>query len=495
MLRAGSVTRNYYRPRISTRTGEIVVAEQLGDRWRVARVSPETGELRYADPDDGVNRYDATYDADGVSIITTSERSGFMNLERLAPDSSAPVSITRLAGAAVAADVAPDSAVWFLDLKSYGFDLRRLGRDTAAIASALPSVVIGDTLSSVLPPRRASSTDTLGARPRAATPTEQPYGLGPSRIRYVPSASSGYGGTTTSLAIVRSDPVGRLGASIMGSVGAASLPAGAVLALTSRVNRTVVGLSAWTSHEAPSRQFADARELGLDLSRFGGALRLDRRLVRASGEMNTTLALLAERQRAAEMSDANRTAAVGSFVGTLRNSDEDVRYLLQLSALGEVGSTAGGRYGRHRSELLFGTARGYRPLVTARFAYGTIGSGNGSTRERFVVGGFRSPLVDPLFDARRVDEPAYPLGSASGSTFASYRLGMPLEALELFYSGVTVDFFQQQLRSYGVELRQRVPAVAALGTPEVDVVTGIARARDFPVQRNWRYYVSFSLKP
>ena len=53
--------------------------------------------------------------------------------------------------------------------------------------------------------------------------------------------------------------------------------------------------------------------------------------------------------------------------------------------------------------------------------------------------------------------------------------------MELFYSGVSVDLFQTQLRSYGAELRQRLPAVAALGTPEVDVVTGFARARDEPV--------------
>ncbi|MDB4884097.1 MAG: hypothetical protein JWL95_2863, partial [Gemmatimonadetes bacterium] len=112
-----------------------------------------------------------------------------------------------------------------------------------------------------------------------------------------------------------------------------------------------------------------------------------------------------------------------------------------------------------------------------------------------VVGGFRSPLVEPLFDARRVDAPAYPLGSASGSTFASYRVGVPFDPVELFYSGVSVDFFQAQLRSYGAELRQRIPAVAALGTPEVDVVTGIARARDEPVHGNWRYYVSLALRP
>src|SRR5207253_2540845 len=79
----GSVTRNYYRPRVSKRTGEIVVAQQSGDRWRIVRVNATDGSLRYADPDDGVTRYDATYASDGRTIITTSEAGGIANLERL----------------------------------------------------------------------------------------------------------------------------------------------------------------------------------------------------------------------------------------------------------------------------------------------------------------------------------------------------------------------------------------------------------------------------
>jgi Tol biopolymer transport system component len=495
VLRPGSVARNYYRPRVSHTTGEIVVAEQFGDRWRIARVSSETGELRYADPDDGVNRYDATFDVDGVSIVATSERGGFMNLERLSTNGGEPMLLTRLTGAAVAADVAPDSTLWFLSLQSSGYDLRRLRPDTAQIVSTLPSIRDGDALSSVLPPHRALTSDTASRAARAPRPAERSYGIGPSRVRYLPGAATGFGGTTTTLSIVRSDPVGRLGVSVTGAVGPAALPAGGSVTLTSRAKRTVVGLSGWSSHEAPSRELTTALDAGLDLSRLGAALRLDRTMVMSAGELTSTIAVLSEWQRPTSLSYATRTAGVTSLVGTLRQSDEDVRYVLQLSALGELGNTAGGRYARQRSSLLFGTARGFRSLATARFAYGTIGMGDGKERESYVVGGFRSALVEPLFDARRVDAPAYPLGSATGANFASYRVGLPIEPIEIFYSGVTTDFFQTQLRAYGAEFRQRVPAVAALGTPEVDVVTGFARARDEPVRGNWRYYVSFALRP
>ncbi|HEU4721123.1 MAG TPA: hypothetical protein VFS59_07140 [Gemmatimonadaceae bacterium] len=495
VLRAGSVTRNYYRPRISKKTGEIVVAEQLGDRWRIARVSA-AGDLQYADPDDGANRYDATYEADGVTIVTTAERDGFVNLERLPSDGGAPIALTRVTGAAVAADIAPDGAVWFLNLQASGYDLRRVHPDSVRIDTPLPSVVVGDTLSSVLPPRRRARVDTAATVPSAATArAEGRYFFGPTRFRYVPSATSGFGGTTTTLAIVRSDPVGRLGVQLLGAAGTAALPAGGAITITSRARRTAVNVSGWYSREAPSRELSAALDAGLDLVRGGGALRLDRRRTRANGELTGSLAILGEVQRPTSFEEVIRRSAVATFGATLRQMDEDVRYVMALDGLGEYGMTDEGRYARQRSALLFGTARADRSLLTARLAYGTVGEGEGALRERYVVGGFRSPLIDPIYDARRVEAPAYPLGSSLGTTFASYRLGIPFDPFEAFYSGVTTDFFQSQLRSYGIELRERVPAIAALGTPEVNVVTGFARAQDEPVRGKWRYYVSLALRP
>ncbi|MEP6622728.1 MAG: hypothetical protein ABJE47_25630, partial [bacterium] len=123
VLRAGSPSRNYYRPRVSRRTGQIAVAEQNGDRWRIARVSAETGELAYADPDDGVTRYDAAFDVDGRTIIATSEAGGIANLERLDVLDAHATRLTSVTGAAVAGDVAPDGTLWFLSLTASGYDL------------------------------------------------------------------------------------------------------------------------------------------------------------------------------------------------------------------------------------------------------------------------------------------------------------------------------------------------------------------------------------
>jgi hypothetical protein len=144
---------------------------------------------------------------------------------------------------------------------------------------------------------------------------------------------------------------------------------------------------------------------------------------------------------------------------------------------------------------LFGTARTDRSLFTTQLAYGTVGGGDGAGRERYVVGGFRSPHIDPLYDARRIEAPAYPAGSSEGATFASYRIGIPVDPVEAFYAGATTDFFQTQRRSYGIEVRRRIPAIAALGTPEANALAGFARAQDDPVRGDWRFYLSVAFRP
>ncbi|HET9011997.1 MAG TPA: hypothetical protein VFN38_09300, partial [Gemmatimonadaceae bacterium] len=249
------------------------------------------------------------------------------------------------------------------------------------------------------------------------------------------------------------------------------------------------------SHEAPSRELGAAAAEGLDLSRGGGALRAEATRIGDGRDITGTFAVLLEQQRPSGLPSATRSAVLGGFHTTLRQRDDDVRYEERLAFLSETGRTRDGAYVRQRVALIIGTAARTRPLTTVRLSYGSIGGGDGSATERFVVGGFDSPLVDSLYDARRVEAPAYPLASATGSTFSAYRAGIPLAPVELFYSGVSTDSFRHPLRSFGAELRQRLPAIAALGTPAVDVLTGVARAVDEPVKGAWRYYVTLAIRP
>ncbi|MDQ6634729.1 MAG: hypothetical protein M3Z10_08230 [Gemmatimonadota bacterium] len=496
VLRSGSVTRNYYRPRVSKTTGEIVVAEQTDDRWRIAVVPPDGGTQRYVDPEDGVTRYDATFAPDGRTIVATSEAGGIANLERIDPATTRVAQLTSVTGAAIAADVAPDGSVWFLALHGSGYDLRRLRTDSTQMAPVLPlALVLSDTLSPVLPPRRLRSAEDSSGRPlRGPTPDERGYGVGPSRFRLVPGTTSGFGGSSTQLALVRSDPVGRLGVSLLGSVGTPSLPEGGALTLTTRLTRTEWSVTGWLSHEAPSRELAAAMPAGLDLARRGGALRAERTYVGDGEEFIGTMALLAEDQLPTALEPTTRAAGIAGLRVTLRQRDDDTRYVERLDLMGEAGRSFDGRYARQRSALNIGVGSRARALTTGELAFGSL-SGPGSDREQFVIGGFASPLIDPLYDARRVDAPAYPLASARGFSFASYRVAFPIPPIEVYYHGLTVDSFKNTLRSYGAEIRQLVPAVAALGTPEVNVLTGFARAVDEPVKGAWRFYITLGLRP
>ena len=500
VLAAGSATHNYYRPRVSHTTGEIVVSEQAGDRWRLVRVSPDDGSSRYADPDDGVTRYDATFDTDGRTIVATSEAGGVANLERLDPTSRA-TRLTVVTGAAVAADVAPDGTIWFLSLEAGGYDLRRIHPDSSSIirarnASARLYLSLVDSLSSILPPRVLPAPSDSSRRPaRSAVSAEYAYGAGPSRYRYFPGATTGGGGSSLLLGIMRSDPAGRLGIQGLAAVGAGSMPAGVSMTAAWHGSRTETLLSLWSSHEAPSARFRDAFADGLDLTRSGGAVRLQRRRAIDGGELAGQFGLLAERQHSLAFPSRTRTAAVAAFTAVGRQRDEEVRYVEQFSGLGEVGSTGGTEYHRQRTAFFFGVGTGSAALTTVRIAYGTAGGGDGSDRERYVIGGFASPLIDPVLDARRVDAPAYPLGSAVSTSFSSFRVAIPISPVELFYAGASPDLFRTSLRSYGLELHERVAAVPALGTPDVEVLAGFARALDAPIAKEWRYYVSLNVRP
>ena len=403
-------------------------------------------------------------------------------------------------GAAVAADVAPDGTLWFLSLQAGGYDLRRLHPDSATTtrarnASAPLHLALVDSLSSILPPRSRAALPDSGRRPPLSSVSEErPYGTGPSRYRYLPGGTTGFGGSSLLLGVVRSDPVGRLGIALLGAVGAGSLPAGISATVISRAARTEVILNLWSSHEGASARFAPALKEGLDLTRSGGAARLQRSRIFDGGEMAGSVGTLVERQHSLAFASRTRGSVIGTFIVVGRQRDEELRYQEQVSGIVEGGSNDGSAYQRQRSAFFFGVGSGTRPLTTARLSYGTVG-GDGADRERYVIGGFASPLIDPVLDGRRVDAPAYPVGSSTSTTFSSFRLALPLAPAELFYAGASPDLFRTSLRSYGVELRQRVAAVPALGTPDVDLLAGFARALDAPVTKEWRYYVTLSVKP
>ena len=91
-----------------------------------------------------------------------------------------------------------------------------------------------------------------------------------------------------------------------------------------------------------------------------------------------------------------------------------------------------------------------RSLLTARFAYGTVG--NGAAPHGSATSSAASARRSSIRSMTRVVSKHRRIRSAArrGLTFASYRLGVPVDPVEAFYAGATTDFFQTQRRSYGV---------------------------------------------
>ena len=162
--------------------------------------------------------------------------------------------------------------------------------------------------------------------------------------------------------------------------------------------------------------------------------------------------------------------------------------------LGEAGSIDSGSYLRQRGMFVFGTGVGAQPLTTLLVSFGNL-SGRGAPRERFAIGGIASPLMDSLYDARRVPIEAYPVGSMLGTSFTAYRITAPISTFDVFYASATTDLFRHQLRSFGILFRQSVPSIAALGTPALDIATGFARAVDEPAKGRWQYVMTARVSP
>ena len=367
VLRPGSVDRNYYRPRVSRTTGEIVVAEQsarpLAHRARVAgdrRAAVRRPRRRCRRATTPPSR------RDGRDASSPPPRPAASPISSGSTARRARAAHTRSPARPWLPDVAPDGAMWFLSLHGTGYDLRRLPRDSgrARLRGA------GDALASPTrsPPccRRAcvrarrrllaaSRAGGVSRRARLRHRTRRACATSPARPRirrhHRPARARAQ----------RSGGPARHHAA-WASVGSAALPEGGALTVTSRAVAPSCPSRGGSRTRRPRASCRARPDEGLDLSRCGGALRVDRTRVGDGNAISpASLALLAERQRATAFDIATRERGDrGGAASRCASATRRCAIRRSCRVLGEVGRTREGAYVRQRGALRVGVGRGTR---------------------------------------------------------------------------------------------------------------------------------------
>lgn len=507
VLRKATPSSPYHRPRVSPDGHSAVVALQRDGRWRLALVPLEptatdgdTGGVQFIDPDDDANRYDAAFLPGGRRIVCVSDAGGVPNLEVIDLESGASVAQTRVTGAVSApAPVPNDTSVLFLALHARGLDLRRIalsssgtGRPVTLSASLAPAV-----------PNPPTSVDTL---PRTVPARASPYGVGPRQHRLLPGATYSTEGAFASLSLVGLDPVGRLAYAVNGVLGEPSTWRGVSITGSWRGSRAVVpGVltidgTLFRAEQRPSEQRAipeasvtlpavlDAAYTGAAIStataRDYGNARLQVRVGGSYGELDRTDGF----------ADASRGLVFGEARGAARVRRGDYRLDLLGYAHASRGSNGGLGFTRGLGTL---TADLSTPLGSARVDATIAGSdAGGGSYERFVIGGWPSPLVDAPVLSQRIPMPALPTGFAIGTHATVLRASTALGPVRPFYwLATTRENLTEWKRVAGVDADYSFAALPAFAVPAIGIKAGAAYSWDFPYEHRVGVYVGVTYRP
>ncbi|MDF2772187.1 MAG: hypothetical protein K0S86_1681 [Geminicoccaceae bacterium] len=519
-VRRGRLEAPFHRPRVSPDGRSVVVSVQQAGRWRLALIplapsaADGNGTMMFVDPDDGASRYHPDFLPDGRSLVCVSEAGGVPNLEILdiehpAPNRGAPpraLPLTRLTGAVFAPAVnAADTSVFFLALHSRGLDVRRIAVPPPDSVGVMGSVrpALPQTLAPAIPVatfRADTFTRARPAEPRA-------YGAGPRRHRLLPGGNYSSEGGFVSASLIGADPVGRFTYVLTGGIGERSAWRGGSLVASWRGSRAVVaGVTSidgtlFGAEQRPSAQRTvgdaaapvaaalDARQIGATLgtttSRDFGQARLAARV----GANLSRLELFAD----PNADDAVRGLAFGELRGVMRLRRGGYRADLALGVHGARGSTEGRRWARAIGSLATDVGT---PFGSGRLDATLGGTGGAGLFERFAIGGWPSPFVDPPVLSQRIPMPALPAGFAIGRRVATARAAVALGPLRPFYwIGSTTDDLDRWARVAGLDADFAVNAFPAFALPAIAVRAGAAYSWDEPFRHRVGAYVGVTYRP
>lgn len=483
----GSPFVTYVRPRFSPDGRRIVVAVQERGPWRLAIIDRATGRVADVPNAGSASRYDATFTADGESLIAISERGGIPNVVRVSLATGEERPLTRVLGAALAPDVGGgDSSVYFLRLQGDGLDVARVPVDT----------VVGEAVDldpaqfPAAPREPGTSPDTFDVAP---VPPSRAYGLGPRKHRFLPSATGGDGWFSVGAAIVGTDPVGRLSWTLQGAYTDEGGWRGGALSTEYRRWRPWLTADAFHVQHEPSRdRDAISGVEGLDASYSAGVAGL--RMIRQGSWRQDRLQLGASGGRLSMAdADSTRVLAFGEIAVVARAGAVNT-----LSASIDV----------HGSRGRTGNADWTRGMLAAAVSVSREGNGlsldvRGGTVsrdappfEQFVLGGEAAALVPGPVLAQRIAIPAMPFGARGGDRFAVARASLTGSGFQPYYLLANVgDFSGRWNRVIGAEQDVSTDAIPLLRLPAVRAIAGIGYSLDEPARRDWRVYVSAVIRP
>jgi hypothetical protein len=480
-----------YRPRWSPDGGSIAVALQEAGRWRVALVDSAGGEPRFVGPDDGASRYDAAFLPGGRELVLTSERGGVANLELLDLASGALRPLTRVTGAAMAPEPDRRAGVFYLSLHARGLDLMRIRLDSAARG---PVVGLDPALApSAPPPAAVPAPDTL---PRSPLPPSRAYGLGPRRLRILPTGAVDANGRSAGLVVLNGDPVGRLTAMLRVVAGSPEMPRGASAGIVYRRWLPAVGLDAFRLEHRPS---ADDGALvlaadSLDARYTGAALYVEQPWAGSAARHRLRAGASLGSLRLADAPASARSLAFVEAAGSIAKGRGTRALNASLRLNGAAGRTEDAGWARGIGTLALGA--GFAGLNgRGEVTYGSVSAG-APAWERFTVGGTRQPLFDDGILAQRLPLPAARFGVVRGRELVAYRVSTQLSGFTPYLAGVSGDGLNGAwYRIAGVEAAFETQPLNLLRIPGVRVVTGLGYPLAEPDRQKLRVYGTVTYRP
>jgi len=498
LLLEGSPARSFFKPRVSPDGQYFVVSVANGGRWRlgVFPVASSNKTLKLIDPDDGANRYDASFIAPDT-IVAVSELGGIANIERLDVASGSTRALTHVTGAAVAPAYNPrDHSVWFLSLYSRGYDVRRIERAT----SVAPIVAI-DSVSGAAAPR-----PSRGIREFGIGPLSQPksFGFSPRLFRWVPQPQVDADGSSIALGLVSSDLIGRSELLVIGAVGSPASSRGAAGSFTWRGLRPSISITGFVAEQRASASRAGVGASILDQRMSGGTAEIDITRLHDTWALRSRLAAsassLAPVGTAAPALFPSTSRTLGFFDFAIARTWRGTTGNLTATIGGDetAGQSFGQAFGRTTGRASLVTTGPGVPNLSASASYGAVSRGS-SGFEQFSIGGGLSPLVGRATSTQWVAMPALPRGAAFGSSVLTYRATLDAAPFAwYFWSASTADLgnrFAVWHRVIGLEYLQSIARIPLAGTPAARAQVGVGRSLDEPFRHRTRVYMSLILNP